>query len=110
MIKTLYGDFSNEQMRDYKKHLHNRIHWLLIYKEEDYDKLDDYFSSILFQLFGLNELLGYPEALVSLASILQAAKLESLSADCDFKKYRKAILDAHSLIDKLPEWDGDSNG
>lgn len=109
MIKTLYGEFSDEQMRDYKKHLHNRIHWLLIYKEETYDKLDDYFSSILFQLFGLNELLGYPETLVSLVSILEAARLESLKDECNFKKYRKAILDAHSLIDKLPEWDGDSN-
>lgn len=110
MIHTLYGQFSAAQMKNYKKHLHNQVHWLLIYKEEQYEKLDEYFTSLLFQLIGLNELIGYPESLVSLASILEAARLESAKSDCNFKRYRKAILDAHSLVDKLPEWDGDMNG
>lgn len=100
-----YGSFSENQMLDYKKKLHNNIHWLLVYKENDYKLLDEYFNTTLLKLNAMNELLSYPNDIVSLYETLEAARLVLNSDDFNFKTYRKLILDAHSLIDKLPEID-----
>lgn len=98
-----YGSFSENQMSDYKKKLHNSIHWLLVYKENDYKLLDEYFNTTLLKLNAMNELLSYPNDIVSLYETLEAARMVLNSNDFNFKTYRKLILDAHSLIDKLPE-------
>ena len=98
-----YGSFSENQMSNYKKKLHNNIHWLLVYKENDYKLLDEYFNTTLLKLNAMNELLSYPNDIVSLYETLEAARLVLNSDDFNFKTYRKLILDAHSLIDKLPE-------
>ena len=98
-----YGSFSENQMSNYKKKLHNSIHWLLVYKENDYKLLDEYFNTTLLKLNAMNELLSYPNDIVSLYETLEAARLVLNSNDFNFKTYRKLILDAHSLIDKLPE-------
>ena len=100
-----YGSFSENQMSDYKKKLHNNIHWLLVYKENDYKLLDEYFNTTLLKLNAMNELLSYPNDIVSLYETLEAARIVLNSNDFNFKTYRKLILDAHSLIDKLPEVD-----
>ena len=100
-----YGSFSENQMSDYKKKLHNSIHWLLVSKENDYKLLDEYFNTTLLKLNAMNELLSYPNDIVSLYETLEAARIVLNSNDFNFKTYRKLILDAHSLIDKLPEVD-----
>ena len=100
-----YGSFSENQMSNYKKKLHNSIHWLLVYNENDYKLLDEYFNTTLLKLNAMNELLSYPNDIVSLYETLEAARLVLNSDDFNFKTYRKLILDAHSLIDKLPEVD-----
>ena len=100
-----YGSFSENQMSDYKKKLHNSIHWLLVYKENDYKLLDEYFNTTLLKLNAMNELLSYPNDIVSLYETLEAARMVLNSNYFNFKTYRKLILDAHSLIDKLPEVD-----
>lgn len=102
-MKHKYGSFSQSQMSEYKNKLHNTIHWLLIYKENDYKLLDEYFNTTLLKLNALNELLFYPTSIVSLYTTLEAARIILNSDEFDFKVYRKLILDAHSLVDKLPE-------
>jgi len=52
---------------------------------------------------GLNDILFEPPELVTLLSLLQAARKEAQNKDFEFKKYRKLILDSHSLIDKIKE-------
>ena len=99
----LYGTFSPSQIKEQKKSLHNSIHWLLIQKEENYEYLDAYFDSLLLRIGGLNDILFEPPELVTLLSLLQAARIESCSENFEFKRYRKLILDAHSLIDKIKE-------
>ena len=100
MMESKYCEVSSQQLEKYMSKLHTRVHWLLIYKEEDYQLLDEYFSSLLFKIGGLNSLLGEPWELLDLLSVLEAARLENNKSDCDFKLYRKAILDAHAIIDK----------
>lgn len=108
-MKYKYGEYSQEQLHSYKAKLHSKVHWLLIYKENKYPQLDNYFSSIQFQLDGLNELLDCPE-LITLMSLLEAARMEAQKPDCNYSTYRKAVFDAHTMIDRLPEVDGDANG
>ena len=43
-MKHKYGEFNQNQIANYKKKLHNNVHWLLIYKEENYEFLDEYFN------------------------------------------------------------------
>lgn len=99
----LYGHFTPTQMKEQKKSLHNSVHWLLIYKEENYEYLDAYFDSLLLRIGGLNDILFEPPELVTLISLLQAARKEACNDDFSFKRYRKLILDSHSLIDKIKE-------
>ena len=108
-IKYLYGEFSVEQLKEHKKHLHSSIHWLLIYKDpktayqwKDVD-VDKYFSVLLLKIGGLNELFGKPESIVTLLSVLEAARLENQKQDFDWPVYRKLVLDAQNLVECLPD-------
>jgi len=104
-MEHLYGTFNSDQIKEQKRSLHNSIHWLLIYKEENYPQLDYYFETLLWRISGMNDILFNPPELVTLISLLETARKEANKKDCDFKKYRKLILDSHSLIDKIKEGD-----
>lgn len=107
MIPYLYGEFTTLQTSEQKKLLQRAIFWCLLYKDPDYkDKyahvnVDTYFNSLLLRLGGLNELFSCPPAMVTLQSVLQAARDEQLKNDFDWHTYRKLILDAEKMIDDL---------
>ena len=102
-----YGNFSNEQMENFKVKLHKELFWLLIYKDpetkEDYSNVnfEKYFTGLMKKINGLNSLLFYPSEIVSIMSLLEAALMETQEIDFDYKIYRKLILDAHNLVDKI---------
>ncbi len=112
-MKHLYGTFTPSQIAETKKALHISVHWLLLYKDPqnaglfDYKDVDHCFHSLLLKISGLNELLGNQPVIVSLLSVLQAARAENQSDDFNFEIYRKLILDAHSLVDKIKEGNDD---
>lgn len=97
-----YGEISSSQVHKEKKRLQDAIYKLLPYKEEEYEFLDAYFVSLQQRINGLNYLFGEQVKILTLMSILESARYET-----DFKKYRKAILDACSLVNEIKE--GDSN-
>lgn len=101
MIKHVYGYFSSKQMAAQKEALHNAIHWLLLYKENAPEQLEEYFAVLLPRVSGLNDLLRQPPQLVTLLSLLQAIRNEHAKPDCSFKLYRRLVFDAHSAIDKI---------
>lgn len=107
MIKNKYGEFSEEQFEEYKSRLHSKIHWLLIYQdpkcEMDADDLSfsEQFKAVMREIDSLNRLLSYPVEIVELMVLLQSAWIEKFHEDYNFWVYRKYILDAHSLVDKL---------
>lgn len=107
MIKHKYGTITEEQLKGYKERLHNRIHWLLIYKDpkcdvEDDDKSFDFqFQDIMREIESLNSLLYYPVEIVELLILLESARQETLDENYNFWVFRKYILDSHGLIDKL---------
>lgn len=110
-MQYLYGEFTDEQIDEAVKSMHNDIHKLLLYKdkniterifnsEEDFIK---YFTNLLFRFGGLNELLGEPPQLVTLMSTLQAAYDEVQCNKFRYKTFRKAILDCHGYIKSMFE-------
>ena len=102
-MKTMYGDIPSKQISNYKKILHNKIHWLLIYKERDYAELDKYFYYLLKKISSLNKIFNYQPEIIDLLCILQTARDLSINSDFDFKEYRKLIFDAHSAVDRIKE-------
>ena len=112
-MKYLYGEFTDEQINEAVRQMHNDIHKLLLYKdkrieEKIFDSDDDYvkyFTNLLFRFGGLNELLGEPKQMVSLMSTLQAAYDEIQNQHFRYKKFRKAILDCHGYIKSFFEPD-----
>lgn len=100
-----YGDFPESQIHSYKHRLHSLVHWLLIYKEDGNEALDNYFQIVQCKLNGFNELLEYPPQMLEIMNLIESARLEAKKEDFNHKVYRSLILDAHSLIDELPEDD-----
>ena len=71
-------------------------------EKEGYEFLDAYFVSLQQRINGLNHLFGEQAQVLRLMEILEAARYET-----DLKNYRKAVLDACSLIDEIEEGDSD---
>ena len=107
MIRTSYMDVTDEQIAKQKKSLHSALFWLLLYRDPEtcdkyqYVDVDKYIGGLMLRIGGLNELFGRPSELVTLLSVLQAIKDENLKTDFDYHIYRKLVLDAHSLVDKI---------
>ena len=97
-----YGTLPSQQIHIEKELLKKSIFILLPYKETGYELLDKYFDSLLFRISGLNELFMCQPEIITLMSLLEAARHET-----SFVKYRKAILDATALVDSIKECDID---
>lgn len=108
-MKYKYGEIDKNQFNLYKIKLHKKLFWLILYKDPDtkqeysYVDFDKYFLHLMYEINGLNELLYYPEEMVEIMSLLQAAYNQTKNKDFDYKVYRKFILDAHALVDKIDE-------
>ena len=109
MITHKYGHFTTEQMHETKEGLRKRIFFLLLLVDRktagNYEGVDveKTFESILTGFGGLNEMLGYPAEMVSVLSLVNAAKLEYESSEFNWQRYRKLILDAGSGVEKIKE-------
>lgn len=106
-MDTIYGHFDDLQIEEYKEKLHKEMFWLLLYKDpktkDEFKNVDfeKYFINLMKKIDGLNTLLSYPVEIVAIMSLLQAALNETRSDDFNYRSYRKLILDAHSLVDKI---------
>ena len=106
-MDTIYGHFDDLQIEEYKEKLHKEMFWLLLYKDpktkDEFKNVDfeKYFINLMMKIDGLNTLLFYPVEIIAIMSLLQAALNETRSDDFNYRSYRKLILDAHSLVDKI---------
>lgn len=114
-MKTAYGEFEPEQFDEYKRKLHAKMFWLLIYKDpatcKNYTDIhfDKYFQSLLKEINGLNDVLLCPPELIEVMSLLRAAYNESLRDPLDYAAYRKLVLDAHNALDRIGEVQHDND-
>jgi hypothetical protein len=53
------------------------------------------------EINGLNVILQYPDEIVGIMSMLQAAYLETQETPFNFQNYRKFVLEAHNLVDQI---------
>lgn len=101
-MRTIYGEYSNDQFAGYLKKLHSMVHWLLIYKENGNAILSDYFILLQNRINGLSSLLDNPPEIIELSVLIECAKNENNKGEkCNDQTYRRFILDAHSVIDKI---------
>lgn len=100
---NLYKEIPPSQIAAEKVYLRSVIYKLLPYKEESYEYLDNYFASVLQLLKGFNKISGYqPEVISIISKIAYAQEAE------DFQEYRKAILDACSMVELIKESDSNA--
>lgn len=103
-MKHIYGAYGKAQFNGYIKKLHSMIHWLLVYKDEKNAVLLDYFDFLQLRIQGFNALLGEPAEIVELMTLVECAKAEFLKGpECNNHVYRRLVLDAHAVIDRLQE-------
>lgn len=104
-----FGQFEEQQIDKVKKYMQKQIYFLLLYVDdatkEKYKNvnIEDAFNNILTWFGGLNDILLRPAELVRVMALLEAALLEYQSAEFNFGKYRKLILDAGSEVMKITE-------
>lgn len=108
-MKHLYGEFTQNQIAETKKSLRGSIFFLLLcvdkktaHEYEDVD-VNKCFDGLLLKLGGMNELLLNQPELVTVMSLLQAARQEYAKPRFNFFKYRKLILDAGAEVERLKE-------
>ena len=91
-----YKEIPPSQISAEKEYIRSAIFKLLPYREEHYEYLDKYFGSVLQLLKGFNEISGYqPEVVSIISKVAYARKTE------DFDEYRKAILDACGMVERI---------
>ena len=108
MIKHKYGEFADLQFDEAKESIRKRIFFLLLLGEDIYKQTNKYpdidvyqaYKSLMWELSGLNELLGEPKEIITVLSLLEEAKI-NLETDFNWEKYRKLILDAGAKIEKV---------
>ncbi len=105
----LYGSFSDEQIHEMAKQMHNDIHKLLLYKDPDVDQKNfendsefkRFFRNTLVRFGGMNTLLMEPMKMPYFMSTLQAA-FDVLDLEpFNYRLYRKLIFDAHGYLTEM---------
>jgi len=99
-----YNKIPLDQLSKEKKYLTSSIFKLLPYKQEGYEHLDNYFESVLQRLIGFNNIIDSRTEMITIISLVEYARNET-----DFTKYRKAILDACSMMQSVVIIGGDCN-
>ena len=100
---NIYTEIPSSQIAAEKTYLRSAIFKLLPYREESYEYLDNYFDSVLQLLKGFNKISGnQPETVSIISKIAYARDVE------DFSDYRKAILDACAMVERIKESDSDA--
>jgi len=102
-MNTLYCDITEVQLDDFKKKLHNKIHWLLIYKESDDFNVDfdNYFTELMKYVGSFSTIFNKDATTLEILTMLQMAYDESANDNFSHKRYRHYVLEAHNLVDKL---------
>lgn len=108
-MKHKYGDFTDNQTALTKKEIRKQIFFLLLCAdpktkaEYDYVNLNSAFQGLLYKLGGLNSILGEPQELVDIISLLEEAQIKYNEPKFKFGVYRQLILNAGVLVDNIKE-------
>ena len=110
-INHKYGSFDISQFNKYKERMKKKIFWLIIYTDsktnEQYQDVDvvAYHKHIMKQISGLNSLLLQSSKIVDILCALETALSILEKEEFDFQSYRKLVLDAGAMMDRLKAGD-----
>lgn len=101
MIKNKYGEYTENQFKEFKDRIHSWIHWGLVYADENSEQVDDYLQKTLIKINALNELLEYNEKIIEIMVNLEAARIEYANKGKKTPLYRRLVLEAHEILDRV---------
>lgn len=110
-MEYIYGSFTKRQIKEAAHAMHNDVHKLLLYKdnqiEEKIFENDEafliFFHNVMFKFSGTKTLFNNNGIMVTLMATLQAAYDEVTSDEFDYMAFRRAILDSHNYIKQMFE-------
>lgn len=107
MIHYKYGEFKNTQVEHYQEKLRKKIFWLILYTDsktkDEFIDIDvvKYHENLLFEMSSYNELLYFPKDFVEIINSLESALRILKSDNFNFNKYRKLVLDAGAMLNRM---------
>ena len=99
-MNNSYENVPSNQIEKQKRYFYGSIIDLLYKSDEGYPLLDARIQTLINQIMGSNKLFGEQAEVLSIVAFLEMARKEPT-------QFRKCILDAANLVDKLIG--GDSN-
>lgn len=93
-MKTVYGDIPQSEIEKQKKYLYGSIIGLLYLYEDKYEFLDQRIQTLINQISGSIKLFDSTPEILSIIAWLEDARTNE-------EQFRKDILDAANMIDKL---------
>ena len=99
-MRTVYGDIPQSEIEKQKKYFYGSIVGLLYLKEDNYEFLDKRIQTLINQISGSMRLFDSTPEILSIIAWLEDARVHP-------DQFRKNILDAANMVDKLKG--GDSN-
>ncbi len=99
-MRTVYGDIPQSEIEKQKKYLYGAILNLLWLKEDNYEFLDQRIQTLINQLRGSMKLFDSTPKILSMIAWLESARVDN-------EQFRKNILDAANMVDRLKGGDSD---
>ena len=99
-MKTVYGNIPQSEIEKQKKYFYGAILNLLWLKDDNYEFLDKRIQTLINQISGSMKLFNSTPEILSIIAWLEDARVHE-------DQFRKNILDAANMVDKLKG--GDSN-
>lgn len=94
-MKTVYGDIPQSEINKQKQYFYGAIISLLYFKENNYPFLDQRIQSLINEISGSIKLFNNSvPKILSIIALLEDARINS-------DQFRKNVLDAANMIDKL---------
>jgi hypothetical protein len=99
-MNNIYKNVPSNQIEKQKRHFYGAIINVLHLKDADSPFVDATIQTLINEIMGSNMLFGYQPEVLTIVSNLETARINPT-------QFRKSILDAANLVDKLKG--GDSN-
>ena len=99
-MKSCYENIPSNQVEKQKRYFYGAIINCLYLREDNSPFIDATIQTLINQISGSNRLFGYQPEVLSIISNLETARI-------DQTQFRKCILDAANLVDKLEGGDSD---
>ena len=99
-MKSCYENIPSNQVEKQKRYFYGAIINCLYLQENDSPFVDATIQTLINQISGSNRLFGYQPEVLSIVSNLETARIDKI-------QFRKCILDAANLVDKLEGGDSD---